>query len=166
MVIYYLTLTSVSIGFEFHSSGRTLSHRVHHIMSVLVTPTPPCKTHLSTADHSATPIGNSADPFSTQGTGMHVQQTTKYTKDDASTVRRLVTSSDPSTSMSSIASNSHIYRHDSYSLPKWHSLQLRWWMNTPNDVHIEDADVQPSTPGQQSDTQCFDSIMHNIANRQ
>jgi len=59
-------------------------------MSIL---TPPCKSRLSTADHSATPIGNSADPYGrigSQGTGMHVQQTTKYTKDDASTVMRLV----------------------------------------------------------------------------
>ena len=57
-------------------------------------------------------MGNSADSYGridSQDTGMHVQQTTKFTKDDVSTVMRLVASSDPSTFMSSIAANSHIY---------------------------------------------------------
>jgi len=61
-------------------------------MNILVILISPCKTHLSTADHSATPIGNSADPYGridSQDTGMHVQQTTKFTKHDASTVMQL-----------------------------------------------------------------------------
>jgi len=65
---------------------------VRSFMSILVILTPPCKTHLPTADHSATPIGNSVDPYGridSQDTGMHVQQTTKFTKHDASTVMQL-----------------------------------------------------------------------------
>ena len=61
-------------------------------MSILVILTPPCKTHLPTADHSAMPIGNSADPcgrIDSQDTGMHVQQTTKFTKYNMSTVMQL-----------------------------------------------------------------------------
>jgi len=81
-------------------------------MSILVILTPPCKTHLPTADLSATPIGNSADLYGridSQDTGIPVQKTTKFTKDDVSTVMRSVASSDPSTFMSSIVTNSHIY---------------------------------------------------------
>jgi len=53
-------------------------------------------------------LGNSADPYGridSQDTGMHVQQTTKSTKEDASTDMQLIASSDPSTIMPSIATN-------------------------------------------------------------
>jgi len=135
---------------------RTLSHRDRHIYE-----------HPGHTDHLAKliyPLQTIPQhPWGIQLTPM-VELTLKILACMFSRPQNLVTSSDPSTFMSSITTNSHIYSHNVYSLSKGHSVQPRWEMNTPSSVYIEDADAQPSPPAQQS--QCIDSTMLDISTRQ
>jgi len=74
-------------------------------------------------------------------------------------VMPLVTSSDPGVSYTlvpSITTNSYLYRHDSYSFPRWHPPWPRQHEAprtasvNDTDNYMEGVDVQSSAPAQQS----------------